>query len=78
MTDHPALQAALMYFQAGNFAAAKREIAKAVASMPAEPSHELEADAQRLRQAMASDPWARRLAIAAALLIAALAINYVG
>ena len=57
---------------------AKRAIDAALAAAPAERSEEIQAAALQMRRAMASDPWARRLAIAAAILIATLAINYVG
>ena len=72
------LTLAAAHFEAGNFAGAKVALAKAVAEAPADRAGEVAVAADQLRKAMAPDPWARRLAIAAALVIAALAINYVG
>lgn len=72
------LKGALACFEAGDFAGAKVALAHAVASASAERAQDIGAAADLMRNAMASDPWARRLTIAAALLIAALAVNYVG
>ena len=73
----PELQAAWAFFHDGNFAAAKASARGTVNACPADRAAQIGAEANELLACMAPDPWAQRLAIAAALLLAALAVNYV-
>ena len=73
----PELQAAWAFFHDGNFAAAKATARGTVSACPADRAAQIGAEANELLACMTPDPWARRLTIAAALLLAALAINYV-
>lgn len=72
----PELLAAWVFFHHGNFAAAKAAARATASACPADRAAQISAEANELLACMAPDPWARRLAIAAALLLAALAINY--
>ena len=73
----PELDLAWILFDHGNFNATKKAVKATITACPEDRGAEVQAAAQQLLMCMAPDPWARRMAVAAFVVLVVLVINYV-
>jgi len=74
----PEIEPAWTLLDRGNFGAAKNTVKAAIAACPEDRAADVNAAAQQLLFCMEPDPWARRLAAVAFVVLLVLVINYVG